>query len=81
MWAIHYNMTIFITLKTSDIWAMMCYVTLFLALETAIFLLRHDVDCGRSNNHGCKVLCSLQSLNFGYSICEGLWSLFIDVGG
>ena len=68
MWAIHYNMTVFVTLKTSDTGAMTCYVTLFLALKTAIFLLRHDFDHGRWNNCGCKVLCDLKSLNFEYSI-------------
>ena len=81
MWTIHYNMAIFITFKTSDIGATTCYMTLFLALKTAIFFLRHNVDHGRWNECGCEVLCGLKSLNFRYSICEGLWSLFINVGG
>ena len=37
MWKVHYNVTIFITLKTPHVWAMPGYVAMFLALETFIF--------------------------------------------
>ena len=45
MWIIYYYVSIFITLKTSDIWTMTCNVTFFLALEAVIFLIRHTIHC------------------------------------
>ena len=33
MWEIHNNVTIFITFKTCNVWAMSGYVAMFLALE------------------------------------------------
>ena len=81
MWTIHDNVTILITLKASNVRAISCYISLFLALETAIFFIAHHVDCGRWNNHCCELLYSIKLLNFGDCISECLWSFLIDVGG
>ena len=69
VWAIHYYLSIFITLITSYIRAMTCYVTWFLTLETMFLFVRHNIHCWVWHQCGCKLLCSLEPLNFGYSIC------------
>ena len=80
MWTVHDNVTILITLKASNIRAISCYMSLFLALETAILFIGHHVDCGRWNNHGCELLYSIKLLYFGDCISECLWSFLIDAG-
>ena len=52
MWAIHYDVTVFITFKTPNVWAMPGYVAMFLALETSIFVIQHHVDCRWWNDGG-----------------------------
>ena len=58
MWTIHDNVTIFATLITSNMSAIICYMSLFLTLETAVFFMGHHVDCERLNNCGCELLYS-----------------------
>ena len=79
MWAIHYNVTILITLKTLNIGIMTCYMTWFLVLKTVIFLMRHNIHCWGWYQCGYKLLCGLQLLNFRLSVCRSLYSLFIDL--
>ena len=81
VWTIHYYVSVFITLETPYTGAMMCYVTWFLALEAAILLMRHNIYCWGWYQCGSKLLCGLEFLNFRYSICESLWSLFLDLSG
>ena len=80
MWTIHGSVTIFITIKASNIRAILCYMSLFQTLETVIFFMGHHVDCGRWSNHGCELLYSIKLLNFGDYISECLLSLLINVG-
>ena len=80
MWTIHDNVTIFITLVASNMRAFLCYMTLFLTLETANFFIGHNIDHGRWNNHSCELLYNIKLLYFGECIRECLQSLFIDVG-
>ena len=80
MWTIHDNVTIFVTLKASNIRAISCYMSLFLALETTIFFMGHHVDYGRWDNCGFELLYGIKLLNFGDGISKCLWSLLIDVG-
>ena len=79
MWTIHGNMTILITLEASNVRAIPCYVSLFLALETVVLFIGHHVDCGRWNNHGGELLDSIKLLNLRDCISECLWSFLIDV--
>ena len=79
MWTIHDNGTILITLKATHIRAILCYMSLFLALETEIIFVRHYIDCERWNNDGCELLYSIKLLNFGDCISECLWSFLIEV--
>ena len=78
VWAIHYYMSVFITLKTLYIRAMMCYVTWLLTLETMSLFVRHNIHCWGWYQCGCKLLCGLELLNVRYSIWESLLSLFIN---
>ena len=81
MWAIHYNVTVFITFKASDVGAVPCYVIMFLALETSIFIICHHVDCRWWSDGGSQLLYSIKLFNFRYCIAEHLWSLLIYVAG
>ena len=56
VWAIHDNVTILITFEASNIRAISCYMSLFLALEAAILIIGHHVGCRRWNNHGSTAL-------------------------
>ena len=78
--AIHYYVSIFITLKTSYIRAMACDVTWFLTLETTFLFMRHIIHCWGWYQCGWKLLCGLEPLNFIYNICQSLRSLLIDTG-
>ena len=64
-----------------NVWAISCYMTMFLALETSIFTVCHHVDCRWWSDGGSQLLYSIKLFNFGYCIVEGLWSLLIYVGG
>ena len=75
MWTIHDNVTIFVTLEASNIRAVLYYMCLFLALETAIFFMGHHVDCGRWDYCGCELLYSIKLLYFRDCISGFLWSL------
>ena len=77
---VHDNVIIFIILIASNMRAILCYMSLFLALETVIFIMGHHVDCGRWNNCGCELLYSIKLLNFGDGIHEYLQSFLIGVG-
>ena len=81
VWTVYWYVSIFVTLKTSYIWIMSCYVSCFLALETVIFLIRHNIYCWGWYQCSCKLLSSLEFLNFRYGICESLQSLFIYSSG
>ena len=78
MWAVHDNLTIFITFKASNVRAISCYMSLFLALKTVILIIGYHVDFRRWNNHGSQLLYSIKLLNFGYCITECLRSFLID---
>ena len=78
---IYYYVSIFITLKTSYIRVMTCYVTWFLTLETVILFMRHNIHCWGWYQCGCKLLYGLELLNFRYSICQSLWLLLVDWSG
>ena len=81
MLAIHYNVTILITFKTPNVGAIPCYVAMFLALETSIFVVCHHVDHRWWSDGGSQLLYSIKLFNFGYGITEYLWSIFIYVSG
>ena len=76
--AIYYYVTIFITLKASNIQAVTCCVTWVFALKTANFIVRHNICCWGWYQCSCKLMHGFKLLNFRYSICESLWSLFLD---
>ena len=57
----------------------MLYVLVLDTGNSNIFM-RHYVDCGKWDNHGCELLYSIKLLNFRDGISESLQSLFIDVG-
>ena len=79
MWTTHDNVIIFITLVAPNMRAISCYMSLFLALEIAIFFVQHHIDCGRWDDCSCELLCSIKLLHFWDGISEHLRSLFIDV--
>ena len=45
MQTIYYYVSILITFKAMYVWAMSCYMTWFLTLETSIFFMRHNIYC------------------------------------
>ena len=81
VWTIHGNVTIFVTLTTSNMRAISCYMSLCLTLETVIFFVWHYIVCGRCDNCSCELLCSIKLFHFWNGICEHLKSLFIDAHG
>ena len=64
MWAIHYNVTVVITFKAPNVWAMPGYVTMSLALETFIFIIHHHVDHRWWSDGGSQLLFSVKFFNF-----------------
>ena len=64
MWAIHYDVTIFITFKTPNVWVMPGYVAMFLELETSIFIICHNVEHIWWSDGGSQLLYSITFFNF-----------------
>ena len=64
MWAIHYNVTVFITFKTPNVGAMPGYVAMFLALETSIVFICHYVDHRWWSDGISQLLYSVKFFNF-----------------
>ena len=79
MWPIHYNVTILITFKTSNVGTMSCNVSLFPALKTSVLIIH--VDHRWWSDGGSQLLYSIKLFNCGYCITEHLWSLLIYAGG
>ena len=80
VWEINENVTIFIRLVAYYMRAISWYMSLFLVLETMIFFVWHHSNCGKLDDHSCKLLCSIKLLHFWDAISEHLRSLFIDAG-
>ena len=79
VWAIHDNVTIFVTLIAPNVRAMSYHMSWFLTLETAIFVIQHHSNCGGWDEHCHKLLHGIQLLHFWDGIHECLRSLFVDV--
>ena len=52
VWTIHYNVSILITFETPNVRAVLCYISLFLALKTVW----HHIDCRWWSNCGSQLL-------------------------
>ena len=87
VWTVHDNVTVLITLEIPNDGAFSCYMSLFLALETVIFLVWHHVDCKWWSNHGvsCCTALSFSILHiallnicgpFSYMWLARLWAFF-----
>ena len=81
VWTIYFSVAIFITFKTPNVGNIPCYVAMFLALETSIFVIWHHVDCRGWSDGGSQLLYSIKLFNFRYCIVEHLQSLLIYEGG
>ena len=81
VWTVHYNVTILITFETPNVGAVSCYVSLFLALKTAILVNWHHADHRWWSDGGSQLLYSIELFNFRYGVTECLWSLLMYAGG
>ena len=64
MWAVHDDMTIFITFIAPNVMTVSSIVSWFLTLKTAILFVWHYFDCGRWDDCCCELLCGIKFFHF-----------------
>ena len=78
VWTVHDNMTILVAFIAPNVRAMLCDMSWFLTLETAILFIWHHINCREWDNCCHEMLYGIKLLHFRDDISKCLRSFFID---